>query len=191
MVELEQMREKHQNLLADRVHLLGAIKHEQVRDVSQGRPITLHWMREPSLIASAPANQLLVRGHIFLNASLTEAFGIGILEAACCGLFIVSTRVGGVPEILPDGLIAFAEPDTEGASCRSDGDADDEGLDSSRVVAGTYKRFLLFFRRLGPRSRRRYPARPCRPTRPAQGASAGQADVQLDRCCRADRSGVS
>lgn len=45
---------------------------------------------------------------------MTEAFGIGILEAACCGLFIVSTRVGGVPEILPEGMIAFAEPDTEG-----------------------------------------------------------------------------
>lgn len=58
--------------------------------------------------------QLLVQGHIFLNSSLTEAFGIGILEAACCGLFIVSTRVGGVPEILPDGMISFAEPDTEG-----------------------------------------------------------------------------
>lgn len=55
-----------------------------------------------------------MQGHIFLNSSLTEAFGIGILEAACCGLFIVSTRVGGVPEILPDGMISFAEPDTEG-----------------------------------------------------------------------------
>lgn len=57
-----------------------------------------------------------MQGHIFLNASLTEAFGIGVLEAACCGLFIVSTRVGGVPEILPDGLIAFAEPETMGTS---------------------------------------------------------------------------
>lgn len=55
-----------------------------------------------------------MQGHIFLNSSLTEAFGIGILEAACCGLFIVSTRVGGVPEILPDGMISFSEPDSEG-----------------------------------------------------------------------------
>lgn len=62
-------------------------------------------------------SQLLVQGHIFLNSSLTEAFGIGILEAACCGLFIVSTRVGGVPEILPDGMISFAEPETEGKLC--------------------------------------------------------------------------
>jgi len=48
-----------------------------------------------------------------LNPSLTEAFGIGILEAACAGLFVVSTRVGGVPEVLPPGLVEFAEPDVE------------------------------------------------------------------------------
>lgn len=55
-----------------------------------------------------------MKAHIFLNPSLTEAFGIGILEAACAGLFVVSTRVGGVPEILPDGMIAFCEPVSEG-----------------------------------------------------------------------------
>lgn len=80
---LEEMREKHQ--LHDRVELLGAVPHAQVRDV-------------------------LVRGHIFLNCSLTEAFCIAILEAACCGLFVVSTRVGGVPEVLPPYMIKFAEP---------------------------------------------------------------------------------
>eukprot|EP00983_Pelagomonas_calceolata_P028384 888944-Pelagomonas_calceolata.AAC.4 len=39
-----------------------------------------------------------LQGHIFLNASLTEAFCIAIVEAAACGLLVVSTRVGGVPE---------------------------------------------------------------------------------------------
>ena len=29
--------------------------------------------------------QVLVQGDIFLNASLTEAFCIAIVEAACCG----------------------------------------------------------------------------------------------------------
>ena len=35
IVELEQMREKHQTLLGDRVQLLGSVKHEEVREVSQ------------------------------------------------------------------------------------------------------------------------------------------------------------
>ncbi|KAG6854427.1 hypothetical protein C0991_006971 [Blastosporella zonata] len=43
-----------------------------------------------------------------------ESFGIAILEAACTGLYVVSTRVGGVPEILPKDMISFAEPDEDG-----------------------------------------------------------------------------
>ncbi|GMI01788.1 hypothetical protein TrLO_g3132 [Triparma laevis f. longispina] len=42
----------------------------------------------------------LQRGDIFLNTSLTESFCIAILEAACCGLVVVSTDVGGVREVL-------------------------------------------------------------------------------------------
>jgi len=80
---LEEMREKHQ--LHDRVELLGGVPHAKVRDV-------------------------LARGHIFLNCSLTESFCIAILEAAACGLFVVSTCVGGVPEVLPPSMIKFAEP---------------------------------------------------------------------------------
>ncbi|KAJ3413926.1 Phosphatidylinositol N-acetylglucosaminyltransferase gpi3 subunit [Chytridiales sp. JEL 0842] len=83
-VELEQMREKH--VLQDRVTVLGAVNHADVREV-------------------------LVQGHIFLNTSLTEAFCIAIVEAACCGLLVVSTKVGGVPEVLPDHMIFFAEPE--------------------------------------------------------------------------------
>ncbi|KAL8489109.1 hypothetical protein ACS0TY_024661 [Phlomoides rotata] len=83
-VRLEEMREKHS--LQDRVDMLGAIPHAKVQSV-------------------------LVTGHIFLNSSLTEAFCIAILEAASCGLLTVSTRVGGVPEVLPDDMIVLAEPD--------------------------------------------------------------------------------
>lgn len=82
-VRLEEMREKHS--LQDRVDMLGAVPHAQVRSV-------------------------LISGHIFLNSSLTEAFCIAILEAASCGLLTVSTRVGGVPEVLPDDMIVLAEP---------------------------------------------------------------------------------
>ena len=53
---------------------------------------------------------VLQRGQIFLNCSLTEAFCIAILEAACAGLLVVSTAVGGVPEVLPAGMMLLAEP---------------------------------------------------------------------------------
>lgn len=48
-----------------------------------------------------------------MNTSLTESFGIAIIEAACTGLYVVSTRVGGVPEILPPDMISFANPDED------------------------------------------------------------------------------
>ena len=50
-----------------------------------------------------------------MNTSLTDSFGIAILEAACAGLYVVSTRVGGVPEILPEDMISFAEPEEDGS----------------------------------------------------------------------------
>jgi phosphatidylinositol N-acetylglucosaminyltransferase subunit A len=83
---LEEMRER--NLLHDRVELLGEVPHYRVRDV-------------------------LVRGHIFLNCSLTESFCMALLEAASCGLMVVSTKVGGVPEVLPSSMIKFAEPNPD------------------------------------------------------------------------------
>ena len=54
---------------------------------------------------------VLCSGHIFLNTSLTESFCIAILEAACCGLLVVSTDVGGVPEVLPPHMAYLAKPD--------------------------------------------------------------------------------
>jgi len=78
---LEAMREKYN--MAERMEILGRVPHNKVRDV-------------------------LCRGHIFLNTSLTEAFCIAILEAASCGLLCVSTNVGGVPEVLPPDMIYLA-----------------------------------------------------------------------------------
>lgn len=52
---------------------------------------------------------VLRRGHIFLNTSLTEAYCMAIVEAASCGLQVVSTRVGGIPEVLPPTLIHLTD----------------------------------------------------------------------------------
>lgn len=57
--------------------------------------------------------EVLVRGHIFVNTSLTEAYCMAIVEAASCGLQVVSTSVGGIPEVLPNSLILLTEPDIE------------------------------------------------------------------------------
>lgn len=85
-LDLEQMREKY--FLQERVTLIGAVKHEEVRDV-------------------------MVRGDIYLHPSLTEAFGTVIVEAASCGLYVVTTKVGGIPEVLPQHMTSFANPEED------------------------------------------------------------------------------
>ncbi|XP_020285166.1 N-acetylglucosaminyl-phosphatidylinositol biosynthetic protein isoform X3 [Pseudomyrmex gracilis] len=80
---IEEVRER--NLLQHRVTLLGSLEHSQVKHV-------------------------LNKGHIFLNTSLTEAYCMAIVEAASCGLQVVSTKVGGIPEVLPPDLIYLVEP---------------------------------------------------------------------------------
>ncbi|KAI4161243.1 MAG: hypothetical protein LQ342_005035 [Letrouitia transgressa] len=85
-IDLEQMLERR--VLQDRVELLGPVRHEEVRDV-------------------------MVRGHIYLHPSLTEAFGTVIVEAASCGLYIVCTRVGGIPEVLPQHMTRFSKPEED------------------------------------------------------------------------------
>lgn len=84
-LDLEEIQEQYGN----RVQLFGKIDHALVRD-------------------------FLIRGHIFLNTSLTEAFCMAIVEAAACGLQVVSTKVGGIPEVLPPELITLAEPVVSG-----------------------------------------------------------------------------
>jgi len=59
-----------------------------------------HGCHEPQLMSSCYV-RVQVRGQVFLNASLTEAFCMAIVEAAAAGLLVVSTAVGGVPEVCP------------------------------------------------------------------------------------------
>ena len=81
---LEEMVERQG--LQDRVTMLGELPHSLIRD------------------------RLLAKGHVFLNCSLTEAFCMAILEAASCGLAVVTTAVGGIPEVLPERFVYFVKP---------------------------------------------------------------------------------
>ncbi|MDP2655837.1 MAG: glycosyltransferase, partial [bacterium] len=48
------------------------------------------------------ASSLLKAFDLFMHASSSEALGYVILEAGCATLPVVATRVGGIPEIIPD-----------------------------------------------------------------------------------------
>lgn len=57
--------------------------------------------------------QYLSSGDIFLNTSVSEAFCLVILEAAACGLYVVTTNVGGINEILPHDYYTLCDPTPE------------------------------------------------------------------------------
>ena len=50
---------------------------------------------------------LLPQGHVLLLPSESESFGLAALEAMACGVVPVATRVGGVPELIDDGVTGF------------------------------------------------------------------------------------
>ncbi len=54
--------------------------------------------------------QLLGPADVYCSASSEESFGLSALEAMACGTPVVSTRVGGVPEVIDDGVTGFMTP---------------------------------------------------------------------------------
>ena len=54
--------------------------------------------------------RLLPLAHVLLLPSELESFGLAALEGMACGLPAVATRVGGLPELVTEGVDGFLEP---------------------------------------------------------------------------------
>jgi L-malate glycosyltransferase len=63
---------------------------------------------------------LLSVSDLFLLPSIQESFGLAALEAMACGVPVVASRVGGLPEIIEDGVTGFAcaPDDVDGMAAR-------------------------------------------------------------------------
>ncbi|MGD0402202.1 MAG: glycosyltransferase [Candidatus Acidiferrales bacterium] len=80
--------------LGDLVHFAGKVPHWRVRD----------YLRSFS---------------VFAALSDRESFGVAILEASSCGLPVVVSRVGGLPEVVVDGETGLmVPPDDEVAAAK-------------------------------------------------------------------------
>ena len=54
--------------------------------------------------------QVLNTLDVFVMASEREGLGVALLEASCCGLPIIGSNVGGIPEIVKDGATGLLTP---------------------------------------------------------------------------------
>jgi glycosyltransferase involved in cell wall biosynthesis len=75
---------------------------ELVKEKQLQRKVLFHGFKPSKEIAKK-----LNEADVFIHPSLTEAFGMVFAEAMACGLPIIATRVGGIPEIVEDGKNGF------------------------------------------------------------------------------------
>jgi alpha-maltose-1-phosphate synthase len=87
-------------------------------------PVDIVWIEQ--MLPRGQVVQLLSRARVFVCPSIYEPFGIVNLEAMGCGIPVVASAVGGIPEIVLPGetghLVAFEQGD-DGFGSPADPDA--------------------------------------------------------------------
>jgi starch synthase len=74
--------------------------------VGSGRDVV--WIEE--MVPKADVVQLLSRATVFVCPSIYEPMGIVNLEAMACETAVVATAVGGIPEVVEDGVTGLLVP---------------------------------------------------------------------------------
>ena len=77
-----------------------------------GRELGVH-DRIDAIGAQEAIIPLLSAADVFLLPSAQESFGLAALEAMSCGVPVVASNVGGLPEVIEPGVTGFLHPPTD------------------------------------------------------------------------------
>lgn len=99
--------------------MLGPDKNDGSFDIVKSYCVANNLMDKITFTGSVPKNEVglfLSRGDIFLNTTNYESFGVSVMEAAACGLCIVTTDAGELPYLWDDGVNALIVPKADAAA---------------------------------------------------------------------------
>jgi glycosyltransferase involved in cell wall biosynthesis len=68
------------------------------------------WIQFPGFVSGAEKAMIFDTHDVFLNSNIIDNAPVTVLEAAASGLAIVSTNVGGVPDLIEDGTSGLLVP---------------------------------------------------------------------------------
>ncbi len=88
----------------------------------------------------------LQKARVFLLPSEMESFGLAALEAMSCGVPVIASKVGGIPEVVEDGVSGFLHPvgDVEAMAASARRLLDDDAL-HARMSSAARERALTHF----------------------------------------------
>jgi glycosyltransferase involved in cell wall biosynthesis len=64
----------------------------------------------PGFVDNSTVYDVIGQHHLMVMPSLKEGFGVAALEAGACSRPVVASRVGGIPEVLQDGVTGLLIP---------------------------------------------------------------------------------